>query len=374
MNKYLKPILGLGLALGLMACENSSGKDNAAEETTGTFPVIDVKTQTITDYTAFPANIEGTVNASVRAKVSGYVTEVLVDEGEEVKKGQLLFKLETESLTQDAEAGQAEVEAAQVEVDKLIPLVEKDIISDVQLQTAKAQLAQAKSRYNSITANIGYANIKSPVNGTVGAINFRSGSLVSPSDSEPLTTVSQTEEVYAFFGMNESDYYSFLEETEGDSRKEKLENFPEVKLTIAGGREYKHEGKIETVNSQVDHQTGTVNFRATFPNPEGLLANGNTGKIQIPKIYEDVLVIPAKSTYEAQGRNYTFKLTEGDTVKNTLVETEAKVGEILIIKSGLSKGDRIVAEGVSKLEDKTRITPKEVAFDSIVGTIKPVFK
>lgn len=374
MNKLLKTFLSLSIFLVLTSCNNSSGKEQETEETAGIFPVIKVAEKTLTAYESFPATIEGTVNSAVRAKVPGYITEVLVDEGEEVKQGQSLFKLETESLSQDAEAARAAVNAAQVEVDKLIPLVEKNIISEVQLETAKAQLAQAQSRYNSVTANIGYANIKSPVSGTVGAINFRSGNLVSPGDSEPLTTVSQSQEVYAFFSMNEDQYFDFLEEAPGETRKEKIENFPKVKLMLAGNREYQYEGEIKTVNSQVDQQTGTVSFRATFPNPEGMLANGNSGRIQIPKIYENVLVIPAKSTYEAQGLVYAFKLTRGDTVRNTLIEPETKVGEVIIIKNGLNMNDSIVAEGVSKIRDKVRITPNPTEFDSIVGNIKPVFK
>lgn len=374
MNKFLKPFLGLSLTMVFFSCNNSSGKDQETSETAGTFPVIEVAKKTITAYQSFPATIEGTTNSAVRAKVSGYITQVLVDEGEEVSQGEVLFRLETESLSQEAEAAKAAVNAARVEVNKLIPLVEKEIISDVQLETAKAQLAQAESRYNSITANIGYATIKSPINGTVGAINFRSGNLVSPGDAQPLTTVSQTEEVYAFFSMNENQYFDFLEETAGETKSEKINNFPKVKLLLAGNREYSQEGEIETVNSQVDQQTGTVSFRAIFPNPEGFLANGNSGRIQIPKIYENVLVIPAKSTYEAQGLVYTYKLTPGDTVRNTLIEPEAKVGEVMIIKSGLQENDSIVAEGVSKLRDNVRIISNPTAFDSIVGNIKPVFK
>ncbi|MBD3631303.1 efflux RND transporter periplasmic adaptor subunit [Cyclobacterium sp.] len=139
---------------------------------------MEVPLKTVTAYSSYPVGIEGTVNSAVRAKVPGNITDVLVDEGEAVKKGQTLFRLETASLAGEAGAAKANVNAAQVEVDKLKPLVEKGIISNVQLQTAEARLAQAKANYNSITANIGYATIKSPVNGYVGAINYRIGSLV----------------------------------------------------------------------------------------------------------------------------------------------------------------------------------------------------
>src|SRR5690606_21301372 len=137
-------------------------------------------------YTTYPTSLEGIVDSEVRAKTSGYITHVLVDEGQKVKKGQTLFTLETQSLSQDAAAAKANVNAAQVEVDKLKPLVEKNIISAVQLETAKAKLAQAQSGYNSIAANIGYATIKSPVDGYVGAIPFREGALISPTSQVPL--------------------------------------------------------------------------------------------------------------------------------------------------------------------------------------------
>ena len=361
----------LFISLSLFSCQENSGEQ---EQEPSTYPVIEVPVRTVTDFSSYPANIEGTVNSAVRAKVPGYITSVLVDEGQKVKKGQPLFRLETESLSQDAEAAQAAVNAAQVEVDKLVPLVEKNIISEVQLETAKARLAQARSGYNSIAANIGYANIQSPVDGYVGAINFRSGNLVSPTDALPLTTVSQTEEVYAFFSMNEAEYYDFMENAEGDSRQEKLDNFPAVKLILAGDREYGHEGEIKTINSQVDTRTGTINFRATFPNPEGLLATGNSGRILIPRTYEEVLVIPSKATYESQGRVYTFKLTRGDTVRNTLIQGNKRIGDLIIVESGLQAGETIVAEGVAKLRDGQKITPNPTAIDSIIGQIQPVFK
>jgi membrane fusion protein, multidrug efflux system len=347
---------------------------NSTENTEATaVPVIEVTGRTVTAYNSFPATIEGTINSAVRAKVPGYITQVLVDEGQQVKKGQTLFTLETETLSSDAEAARAEVNAAQVEVDKLKPLVEKDIISPVQLQTAEARLAQAKSRYNSIAANINYATIKSPVDGNVGAINFRSGALVSPGDPLPLTIVSQTEEVYAFFAMNENDYFGFLEKTPGSSLSEKIDNFPKIKLMLAGNREYSHEGEIKTVNAQVNRQTGTVNFRATFPNPEGILTNGNSGTVRIPQVYENATVIPSKSTYEAQGYTYAFKLTKGDTARRVLVEVEENVDGLYIINKGLNKGDTIVAEGVARVDNNSRITPKPTSFDSIARTTKTFF-
>src|SRR5690606_36954315 len=231
------------------------------------FPVVEIPAKDITAYTTYPVSIEGTINSAVRAKVSGYITDVLVDEGQKVSRGQTLFTLETAALSQDAGAAQANVNAAQVEVDKLQPLVEKGIISSVQLETAKARLAQAKAGFQSVSANIGYATIKSPVDGFVSDIAYREGALVSPADPTPLTTVSDIENVYAFFSMNEVDYLDFILNTEGETLNEKLGNIPPVELVLVNGSIYSEKCEIETVTGQINTSTGTVSFRAVFPNP-----------------------------------------------------------------------------------------------------------
>ena len=357
----------------LISCqENQQGQQQAPRP--ASYPVVEVPLKTVTAYTSYPVSIEGTVNSAVRAKVSGYITAVLVDEGEAVKKGQTLFRLETEALSQDAGAARANVNAAQVEVDKLNPLVEKGIISKVQLETAQARLAQAQASYNSIVASIGYATIKSPVDGYVGSIPFRQGALVSPNDPTPLTTVSDTDNVYAFFAVNERDYLNILQTTEGNTLSEKIKNFPPVELQLVNGEIYEQKGKIETVTGQVNTSTGTVSFRATFPNPNRLLANGNSGNIRIPKTYENVPVVPEAATFEQQGRVYVYQV-QGDTLAvSSSIEVTDRVENIVVVASGIEAGDKIVAEGVGKLRDNTPIQPQPVAFDSIANSLNVVFK
>ena len=337
-------------------------------------PVVEVPQRTVTGYSSYPVSIEGTVNSAVRAKVPGYITAVLVDEGQKVRKGQTLFKLETQALTQEAGAAQANVNAAEVEVNKLKPLVEKGIISAVQLQTAEARLAQAKANYNSVTASIGYATIKSPIDGYVAGINFRQGALVSPGDPTPLSTVSDIDDVYAYFSMNERDYLDFLQTTPGKTLTEKINNFPAVELQLVNGQLYEHKGKIETVTGQVNKSTGTVSFRATFPNPGRLLTNGNSGNIRIPKTYKDVLVVPEASTFEQQGIVYVYRL-QGDTVAvTTPIEVADRVDNLIVVRSGISAGDKIIAQGTGKVRDNTPVTPQPIAFDSIANSLKVVFK
>lgn len=357
----------------LSSCGNKQDEQESVRPPV-TFPVAQIKVKTITGYQEYPTNIEGIVNSHVRAKISGYIQKVFVDEGQKVTKGQPLFKLETQSLSQDAGAAKARIIVAQVEVDKLIPLVEKNIISPVQLETAKANLAQAKANYSSIVANVDYATVKSSVDGYVGSINFREGSLVSPNDATPLTTVSDIKQVYAFFSLNEADYLDFLQNTKGENLNEKIANFPEVSLILANGNTYSEKGKIETSSGQINQNTGTVNFRAIFNNPNELLTNGNSGKINIPTIYENAIVIPQEATYEQQGNIMVFTVGENNTVSSLIVKVKASIDNLYVVESGIKEGDKIVTTGVEKLRTDMVITPQEIPFDSIMKPIKTAFK
>ncbi len=358
----------------LSSCGESKADQQAGAGQAPSLPVIELPVKTLTGFQSYPARIEGVVNAEVYAKISGYITDVAVDEGQKVRRGQVLFRLETQSLNQDAAAAQANVNAAQVEVDKLKPLVEKNIISEVQLETAKARLKQAQSSYNSIAANISYGTIKSPVDGYVGAINLRAGSLVSPSSQTPLTTVSEIDKVYAYFAMNEKEYLDFIMAAEGGVRDEKIKNLPKVSLILANGEEYAQEGTIETVNSQVNQNTGSVNFRAVFDNPQRLLTNGNSATLKIPKTYTDVVVVPIEATTERQGTTYVYKLNEDNAAVATAIRVKDEIGNLYIVTEGIEQGDRIVAKGIQNLKGTTTINPQETSFDSIAAPIQTSFR
>ncbi len=380
MQTMTKIILSFYLLLVVASCGNDKEDQNAAasQRQAMALPVIEIPTKTVTTYTDYPTSIEGLVNSEVRAKISGYITDVLIDEGEKVSKGQTLFLLETNSLSQDAAAAKANINAAQVEVDKLKPLVEKNIISNIQLETAKAKLQQAQSGYNSIASSIGYATIKSPVDGYVGEIRMRKGSLVSPTDQEPLTTVSDVSNVYAYFSMNEKEYLDFIQNAKGDTKEDKIKNLAEVTLILANGTEYESKGRIETINSQIDKTTGTVSFRAEFNNKNSLLNNGNSGTIKVPKVYENAIVVPQEATFENQNNQFVYTI-KTDTTKATVavsraITIKAASDNLFIIKNGLEKGEIIIAKGVSKVKDGMPITPQKTAFDTIAQAIKKEFQ
>lgn len=387
MKIYTKTLLFL---FGTITFASCSKKDEAPQAQKPTLDVVVSTVKDVTGYQSFPAIIEGKINNDVRAKIQGYVKEVLVHEGQTVSKGQVLFRLETNTLNENAaaaksgiSAAQSSVNIAQVEVNKLIPLVEKKIISSVQLETAKANLAsaksmlaQAKANYQGVAANIDYGVVRSPVNGIVGKLPFKNGSLVGPNDQVALTRVSDVSSVYANFTMNEKEYFKFLNETPGSNLNEKIKNIPQVELQLADGTFYAEKGKIETVSGQIDAATGTVQFRVAFSNPNRLLNNGNSGIIRVPKKYTQVLVLPEVASYEQQGKINVYKVIN-DTAVSTNVEVIDRVNNMIIVKekveNSVKAGDVIVVSGIGTLRNKTAIQPKMANFDTIVNSIKPVF-
>lgn len=402
------------ISLSLLSVLSCKKKEEKKQEGPKEVPVVEVQERNVTGYESFPASIQGRVNNDVRAKIQGYITQVLVDEGQYVTKGQPLFRLETNTLNESADAAragigaaqsgvsaakanvgaaQAAVNASQVEVNKLIPLVQKNIISSVQLETAKANLAraqaqlaqaraaqaqasagvsQASANYKGVQANINYSVIRAPISGVLGKLPFRVGSLVGPGDPMPLTTVSDTSGIFAYFSMNEREYLDFLENAYGATVPEKLRNMPMVELELANGSMYGEKGKIEAVTGQIDPQTGTIQFRVSFPNAAKLLSNGNSGTVKVPKLYDKALIVPESATFEQQGLVYVFKV-EKDTARNVMIGVTDRVNNLVVVKDGIKKGEKIVAQGVGALKPGTAVKSKPANFDEIVNAIKPIF-
>ena len=376
----------LGLFMALLALASCGDKQQAAPPPTPQLEVVEVSTKTVTGYQDFPANIQGRISNDVRAKIQGYIQQVYVDEGQKVTKGQPLFRLEANTFAETANAAQSgisvaesQVNVAEVEVAKLKPLVEKGIISSIQLETAKANLAtaksalaQAKANYQMANANLDYAVVRSPIDGIVGRIAFREGSLVGPADPTPLTNVAEVDVVYAYFTMNEKQYIQFVNHVKGDNLPEKIKNIPAVKLRLADGSVYAHDGKVETISGQVDTTTGTIQFRAAFPNPQRILSNGNSGLILLPRVYENATAIPVVATFEQQGNFLVYKVVN-DTVKSTIVSIQDRINNTAVVTEGVEPGEQVVITGVGSLRNNSAIVPKKVDFDSVVQSINPVF-
>ncbi|RIV70862.1 efflux RND transporter periplasmic adaptor subunit [Flagellimonas aequoris] len=353
--KTIKSILVLASIAVLMSCGGKTQQQAAASAPS--LKVTPLKKEDITIYNTYSTTMQGQQNVEIWPKVSGFVQNIYVEEGQKVKKGQLLFKLETQTLSQDAKAAQAAVNVAQVEVNKLVPLVEKGIISNVQLETAKAQLEQAKSNYNSISANIGYSNIISPVSGYIGELPYKVGALVSSNMGEPLTMVSDISNVRAYFSMNEKELLEMKKQMASTGTGISADASPEVELVMINGETYPHKGKIAMVNNLINSTTGSVTLRADFDNPDLLLSSGSTGTIKVPSNFEGVWVIPQFATVDRQGTKMVFILNDDNTVTTKPLSIVAQTDTQFIVSEGFEEGTSLVTEGVSKLRDGQTINP-----------------
>ena len=258
-----------------------------------------------------------------------------------------------------------------MEVNRLKPLVERNIISDVQLETAKANLASAKSTYQSIVAKINYASIKSPVNGIVGTLPLRLGSYVSSQTTEPLTRISDVSTIYAYFSMNEKQQLDITMNAAGKTFQEKITKMPAVNLILSNGMEYEQKGKIETFSGQANTQTGSFNVRASFPNSNKLLRSGETGTIQIPTYLKDVIIIPQNASLELQDKRIALVVDKENKVKAVPIEVRAiPGGKFFVVDNGLNVNDKILIEGVGIVTEGTEIKPEVVDYNTVINPEK----
>ena len=320
---------------------------------------------------AYPATIKGQQDIEIRARVSGYITKLCVDEGAVVHKGQPLFLIDAVPYQKAVQAAEAAVEVAkanvattQLTVDSKTELHAQNIISDYDLQTAKnslasakAALAQAEAQLASARNDLSYTTITSPSDGVVGTIPFRVGSLVGTTTQEPLTVVSDINKMFVYFSMNEKQLLALTRQKDG-SVNSMIGAMPEVQLQLADGTMYPAKGKIETLSGVIDLSTGAVQMRATFPNAQRLLRSGGTGTVLIPSVLDSALLIPQSATYEIQDKKFVYVLGDSSKVKNTEITVfPLDNGKQYVVTSGLKPGEQVVVEGVATLRDGMPIQP-----------------
>ena len=320
---------------------------------------------------AYPATIKGQQDIEIRARVSGYITKLCVDEGAVVHKGQPLFLIDAVPYQKAVQAAEAAVEVAkanvattQLTVDSKTELHAQNIISEYDLQTAKnslasakAALAQAEAQLASARNDLSYTTITSPSDGVVGTIPFRVGSLVGTTTQEPLTVVSDINKMFVYFSMNEKQLLALTRQKDG-SVNSMIGAMPEVQLQLADGTMYPAKGKIETLSGVIDLSTGAVQMRATFPNAQRLLRSGGTGTVLIPSVLDSALLIPQSATYEVQDKKFVYVLGDSSKVKNTEITVfPLDNGKQYVVTSGLKPGEQVVVEGVATLRDGMPIQP-----------------
>ncbi|SDL13031.1 membrane fusion protein, multidrug efflux system [Pedobacter sp. ok626] len=334
------------------------------------YPVTTIERREAIINTEYPATIQGQQNVEIRPKVDGFVAQIFVDEGASVKKGQPLFRINAPQYEQEVRTAaaaiknaEAEVNTAKMQVEKTLPLVKEGIVSDYELKSAnfnlhakEAALAQAKASLANARTNLGYTQINSPADGVVGAIPYKTGSLVSGASPQPLTTVSNIAHVFAYFSFNEKQFLDFAESFTGKSMADKLKHFPAVTLLLANGTIYKDKGHMESIGGLINTETGAVNLRAGFPNAEGVIRSGASATIRIPMPVKDAVLIPASATYEMQEKLMAVVVTKDGVVKPIEIEImDIPSGEFYVVKKGLNAGDQVVTEGMGSLKEGTKI-------------------
>jgi membrane fusion protein (multidrug efflux system) len=367
----------------LSGCSTSQAKTEAPQPSP--LPVLKVGSVPATTYREYSATLEGRVNVEIRPQVEGILEKIFVDEGAYVKAGQPLFKIndriyneQQSNASASLQVAKANLEKAQVEVDRLTPLVNNGVVSDVQLKTAqanyqaaKAAVGQAQAQLGTTHINVGYTLITAPVSGYIGRIPYKTGALVGRAEPQPLTVLSDVSEVYAYFSMSEQDFLKFKNETPGASIAEKVKQLPAVELKLADNSIFPQKGKIETMEGQFDKTMGAVSFRATFPNTAGLLRSGNTGRIRIPEEFAHAVIVPTEATYELQDKVMVFVVADSNKVTGTPVTIAGKSGNYYFIEKGVKEGQRIVYSGLDRLHDGTPITPLQISLDSLLK-IRPL--
>lgn len=374
-----KLIILISSIILLQNCTKAAEGTNAAPPAPE-LPVYTVTTSPATIYQEFPTALEGKNNVEIRSQVDGYLDKIYVEEGAYVRVGQALFKIDSRAYGEqmnmanaNLQVANANIQKAKVEVDRLEPLVSAKVVSEVQLRTAKANYAaavaavsQAKASVGGAKINVGFTTITAPVSGYIGRIPYKKGSLISRTDANPLTLLSDISEIYAYFSLSELDFIGFQKKYSGATLNEKLKNMPMVDLVIADNTTYPEKGKMSIVDGQFDKTTGAISVRAVFPNSNGALRTGNTGRIRMPQLMSDALIIPQESTFEIQDKTYVYVVGNDQKVTSKPITISGKTENYYFISDGVKAGEKIVYVGLGSLKDGVSIKSKNISSDSLL--------
>lgn len=367
-----KPVMVLVSSIVVSAC----GQAAMQQQPVQTYETMTVATSDKELRTSYSATIRGQQDVDIYPQVSGTLTKLCVNEGETVKKGKLLFVIDQvpylaalRTAEANVEVAKAGVATAQLVFDSKQALFNENVISNYELQTAqnslltaKAQLAQANAQRINAANNLSYTEVTSPVDGVVGVLPYRVGTLVSPSMPKPLTTVSDNSAMFVYFSMTENQLLDITRQY--GSKDNALAQMPDVQLILNDKSEYETPGKVEAISGVIDRNTGTVSLRAMFPNPNGLLRSGGSGNVVVPVEVNNCLVIPRTATFEIQDKTFVYTIEDGKARAIPVVVTRANGGDDYIVNSGLNVGDVIITEGVGILREGTPITPKNASSTS----------
>lgn len=360
--RYL--LVSSALLFLLFSCGNNSPEEQNEPET---HELLTVAMQDYTMSTAYPASIQGNQDIKIIPRVEGYLQGVYVKEGDAVKAGQLLFRIDDATYRAAVESANANVQMmtaalnrAQLEYDGKKTLRQQEIISDFELSlaesdlnVAKANLAAAKAAFTSARNDFSYTEIRSPSDGVVGRIPYRKGDLVGPSIQDGLTVVADNGQMRVFFSMTENTVMQYLAEYQ--SLTDAISHFPELQLQLSNSLVYEQTGHVESISGVVDERTGAVSVCARFDNPNGMLLSGGTGKVILPTSLHNAIVIPQEATYDIQDKVYVVKVVDGKAVASMIQVESATDGKSYVVTDGLKAGEVIIAKGAGFVREGTTI-------------------
>lgn len=315
----------------------------------------------------YAATVTGRQYVEIRPQVSGTITKICINEGATVRKGQLLFiidqvpyKAALQTARANVETARAKLATAKLTASSKEELYKEKVVSAYDLQTARnakaeaeAALAQARAEEVNARNNLSYTEVRSPVNGVASMIPYKVGALVNSSISEPLVTVSDDSSVYAYFSMAESQVLDLLQQY--GSLQEAMKKMPEVELEMSNGKMFSHKGRIDAISGTVDSGTGSVSLRAVFPNSGNILRNGSSGRVILPSVHSNCIVIPQTATYEIQNKIFVYKVVNGYTKSSSIEVFKLNNGTEYIVESGLAVGDTIIAEGAGLAKEGIKV-------------------
>jgi membrane fusion protein (multidrug efflux system) len=368
-TKGLISIVPLACLL-LAACNSEKGKREQGSQAQYRTLTIGRSDQILTS--EYTARLTGRQIVEIRPQVSGNITRICINEGQQVTKGQTLFIIDQvpyqaalEAAKASVATAQAKMETARMEYESSQTLKTEQVVSDYTVRTmlntlneAKAALAQAKAQELNARNNLGYTVVKSPVSGSASMIPYHVGALVSSSISEPLVTVADDHEMYAYFSVTENQTINLIQQY--GSIEQFIKQAPEVELRLSNGTTYPQKGRINAVSGTVDASTGAVSLRATFPNANHLLHNGGSGSVVVSTHRKDCIVIPQEATYELQNRVFVYRVIDGKTKATPVEVFRLNNGKEYIVESGLSEGDVIIAEGAGLLKEGVEVKGEKV--------------
>lgn len=337
----------------------TSKKEEKEEQTnyTVTSP-IKIDTSFTKEYVA---QIQSVRNIELRAQEKGYLQNIYVDEGQTVKAGQLLFKIMPKMFEAELLKAQAETKAAEIELQNTKLLADKNVVSKNELAMAKAKLEAANAETALAKIHLAFTEIRAPFDGTINRIPLKLGSLVD--EGALLTSLSDNSQMFAYFNVSEPEYLNYATTVKNKGKQQ-------VGLLMANNELLNAKGAVETVESEFNNETGNIAFRARFTNPNHLLKNGETGKVQMLVPLKNVLVIPQKATYEIQDKKFVFVINQHNKIQSREISVANEMPDLYIVGNGLKEGDKILLDGVQKVKDNDTIKFKFLNPKGVISSLK----